>query len=73
MRDLSVKDSITMHTEMSHQGTSIFAEIVKNFDNISIFQNLFESEREWVEFREIKNKAALVAEADLNSLISIPP
>ena len=42
MRHLSVENPIAVDPVLSHQGTSILAEIMKNLDYFSVFQNLLE-------------------------------
>jgi hypothetical protein len=42
MRHLSVENPIAVDSVLSHQGTSILAEIMKNLDYFSVFQNLLE-------------------------------
>ena len=54
-----------MDTVVPHQRTSILAEVMENFDNITIFQNLLQTMLEWIEFHQIENKAALGAQAHL--------
>ena len=45
MRHLSVENPIAVDPVLSHQGTSILAEIMKYLDNVSVFQNLLECMR----------------------------
>ena len=45
MRHLSVENPITVDPVLSHQGTSILAEIMKYLDNVSVFQDLLECMR----------------------------
>lgn len=42
---MSVENPIAVDPILSHQGTSILAEIMKYLDYVSIFQNLFECMR----------------------------
>ena len=42
---MSVKNPIAVDPILSHQGTSILAEIMKYIDYVSIFQNLLECMR----------------------------
>jgi hypothetical protein len=42
---LSVENPVTVDPILSHQGTSILAEIMKDLDYVSILQNLFECVR----------------------------
>jgi len=65
VRYLGIEDSVTMDTVVPHQRTSILAEVMENFDNITIFQNLLQTMLEWIEFHQIENKAALGAQAHL--------
>jgi hypothetical protein len=57
MCDLRVKDSVAMDLELSDQSACIFAEVVEDLDDISIFQDLFESSRERIDFHQIENVA----------------
>ena len=61
VRNLSVEDAITVDPVVPHQGTCIFAEVMKNFDNVSILQNLLEAMREGVELSEVENEATVGA------------
>jgi len=45
MGGLGIENSITMDPVLPYQGTSILTEIMKNFNNISIFQNLLQGMR----------------------------
>lgn len=57
--DLCIKDTVTMNLKLANQCTGILAEIMKHFDNISVFQNRLQSELEWVNLQEIENVAVI--------------
>lgn len=57
MCDLSVKDSVAMDLKLSDQTACIFAEVVEDLDDISIFQDLFESSGKRIDFHQIENVA----------------
>jgi hypothetical protein len=82
VRNLSVEDTVTVDPVVPHKGARILAEIMENFDNVSIFENLLQSMRERVELSEIKDEAAVGTQANLyhrkakvsisNLIISLP-
>ena len=65
MRNLSVEDAVTVDPVVPHQGASVLTEVMKNFDNVSIFENLLQAMREGVELSEIKDEAAVGTQAHL--------
>ena len=52
MRHLSVENSIAVDPVLSHQGTSILAEIMEYLDYFSVFQNLLERMRPTLRLNE---------------------
>ena len=50
MSDLGIENSITVHPKVPHESTRILAEVMENFDDASIFQNLLQAEWERIEF-----------------------
>jgi len=60
MSYLSVEYSLTVHSKLVHQGTKIFADIMDDFNNISILQNIFKAERKWVHFYQVNHKALAI-------------
>ena len=65
MRNLSVEDAITVDSVVPHQGTRIFTEVMENFDDVSIFENLLEAMREGVELSEVEDEATVGTQAHL--------
>ena len=46
--NLSIKDTITVHLKLANESASVLTEIMKNFDDLAVFQNLFECSGELV-------------------------
>ena len=40
MSYLGIKYTVAVDTKLSHQGASILAEVMENFDNLSVLQDL---------------------------------
>jgi len=49
MSDLSVEDSLAVDLELVYQGTSIFAEIVEDFNHLRVLECLSKPHWEGVE------------------------
>ena len=67
---MGIENTITVDTIVPHQSTSILTEIMKNFYDLSVFENLTKSMWKWVEFNEVKNKAAIGAQSYLKNKMS---
>lgn len=60
MGNLCIKHSITVYFKLSNKRTRIFTEIVEDFNDVSIFKNLFQLSWETIiHLSEIYNEAAL--------------
>lgn len=57
VRDLSVINLLTMDSVLTHQSTGILAEIVEDFDNIGVFEYLFQTVDKGVKFNQVKDPA----------------
>ena len=40
--NLGIKDTVAVHLKLANEGASVLTEIMKNFDDLAVFQNLFE-------------------------------
>ena len=53
--NLGIKDPVTVDFKLADQGAGVLTEIMKNFYDLAVFQNLFECSRELVKLQKIKN------------------
>jgi hypothetical protein len=57
VRNLRVKDAVTVHLELAHEGTRVLAEVMEYLDDVSILQNGLQPEGERINLSDVKDVA----------------
>jgi hypothetical protein len=48
MSYLGIKDTITMHGELTNQGAGVLTKVMKNLHDVTIFENIFQRFGKWI-------------------------